>query len=219
MIIPALRRMFSTIALTCLLLVIALLAFQFFTESTAITSLAANLLIRHNFHEVVPGRLYRSGEMSHADLQEILQKNKIGTVVDLRLGNSHSVKEAELVSSLGLQYHHLRWRGSQMIPADNLAALLHIYDTAPEPILVHCTSGTHRSGVAAALWLLHKLPESERLASEQLALQYGYVGWERRLKTFFSGHRTVDNVVWDYFRLAQPRPAVLDWVQTKYVAQ
>jgi len=39
-------------------------------------------------------------------------------------------------------------------PPESLAAFVELVETAERPILVHCQGGTHRTGVASAVFLL-----------------------------------------------------------------
>lgn len=88
-------------------------------------------------------------------------------------------------------------------------------DEAVPPILVHCTSGTHRTGVVAAIWLIHKeglLPEK---AVGQLSSKFGFFYPERALKSLVQGQPTIDSIVWSYLHANEhQRIAFRDWIRS-----
>ena len=199
------------------LLLVALEGYQLATEQTLFTSAAANLLFENNLHTVVPGKLYRSAEMPPEALGGIIRRFGIATVLDLRLGkDGHAYpagSEERAVKEAGAAYVSVPLKGSREPTREEVEALLSAFDRATPPVLVHCTSGTHRSGVASALWLIDKEGLDPRVAAEQLSLQYGFVYAERRLKGLIQGHPTIDGLVWDYLTAYQSTGVKLrDWV-------
>lgn len=189
-----------------LFLVVSLELLQLSGETTALTSSLANLIFHNNFHEVVPGKFYRSAEMDSVELKEVLEKYRIKTVIDLRLGMKKSgEEERELVNLEGAKFFHVAMQGSRIPPISKIEELLKVYDNAETPILVHCSSGTHRSGVASSIWLLDKENSSAEEAMKQLSSKYGFFRWERDLKSFWQGQLTIDNLIWQYAKARKAR--------------
>lgn len=56
----------------------------------------------------------------------------------------------------------------KFISKEKPISLLYIYDTAPTPILVHCSSVRDRTGEAAAIWVLEMIGLKKDKALEQL---------------------------------------------------
>lgn len=195
------RYLLGVIAVGALILVV-FEGYQLATESTFFSSYLANLYFKNNFHPVINGRLYRSGQMSEEELREIVLQHNIRTVLDLRLGedeaNEQGMTEEETVTALGVQYLRVPLRGSRMPSKEDWQKLLIAYDSSPTPILIHCSSGTHRSGIAAAVWLLDKEGATVTEASEQLSPKYGFFKLERKLKSFLKGKETIDNAFEHY---------------------
>lgn len=202
---------------SALVAAIALLP-QLFTETTYFTSFAANFFFRSNLHEVVPGRFFRAAEMSREDLAETIKKYGIHTVVDLRLQpdapDESGKSEQEVAGENGAKYHWIPFSSSKMNQQNKVRELLEVFDTAAPPVLVHCSSGTHRSGLASAIWLLDKEHAPIAKAEEQLSLKYGFFQFERDLKELVQGSPTLDDVLWQYADAARgSRQTFREWLE------
>ncbi len=176
---------FFQYALLAFLILACLVGTQLFTDSTKVTSYLANTLFANNFHEVVPDRFYRSAQMSHEDLTETIKKNGIKTVIDLRLGkeepDSNGIVESQTAKQAGAAYKHVSLRSTAVPEKAKIEELLNVYENAETPILVHCSSGTHRTGVATAIWLMTKEGMSVEDAEKQLSPEYGFFALRERL--------------------------------------
>lgn len=213
--------------LTLILSVLALLAGcviyfesqQVGSEETVFTSSVANVFFKDNFHSVADGKFYRSAEMSSDRLTERIAENHIRTVIDLRLGQEDAAEatqlEEETTKKSGATYVHFPLRGSRTLPREKLEKLLEVLDHAETPILVHCSSGTHRSGLVSAIWLVEKEGVPVDVAAEQLSPAFGFFRSERALKSFIQGHPTIDNVFWSYQERARLHPITFrEWVES-----
>lgn len=178
------------------------LGYQMGTESTHFTSYAANALFRNNFHEVVPGRLYRSARMPRDELTRTVRKHGIKSVIDLRLTadapDDTGLTEAQAARRGGAVYRHIPFSSARVNQRESLLRLLAAFNELPRPVLVHCSSGTHRAGVASAIWLLDQESRSPEEAAEQLTMKYGFFQPERDLKAFVQGHPTLDRAIREY---------------------
>src|SRR5947199_571473 len=58
-----------------------------------------------------------------------------------------------------------------------LRKLVDAFDRCGEPALIHCNSGSDRSGFAAACFLLLKTQATLREARGQLSVRYGHLPW------------------------------------------
>lgn len=110
------------------------------------------------FSTVEPGVLYRSGQIHHSWIREVLEDRSIGLVIDLTGKNSDDpdeVAELAAVRELDVDYVRLPLRG------DGTGNLAH-YETALTLItearergirtLVHCAAGSDRTGLAVAFY-------------------------------------------------------------------
>jgi protein tyrosine phosphatase (PTP) superfamily phosphohydrolase (DUF442 family) len=129
-----------------------------------------------NFHEVLPGQLYRSGQLSASHLRAHMERNGLRTVINLRGPNpSEAWYCEEIAAARGGGMVHIDLPIDSLFPTkDELRDLAHALETCPKPVLIHCQSGIDRTGIASALacLLLDDASSPER-ALDQLAWQYG----------------------------------------------
>jgi protein tyrosine/serine phosphatase len=172
-----------------------------------------DVLLGQNFHAVVPGELYRSGQLSASALKSRVEQEGIRTVVNLRGENKgrawydDEVRECE---ALGVRHIDVRISARELPPRDQAQLLLAALHDAPRPILVHCMNGADRSGLACAAYLIAERGEpAERAADEALSLWYGHmpIGATQAMDRFFEMYE------------AAPRPGPLtlgEWVAKDY---
>ena len=129
----------------------------FITVCVALLSCASCVYLDHNFREVEPDRMYRSGQMPDHRLGRFIKAHDIGTVVNLR-GESPDedwyTDEVAVCAGLNVTHYDLDWSMKRMPSPESLAQLIEIYDGADGPVLAHCQGGTHRAAVAAAVFRL-----------------------------------------------------------------
>ncbi len=121
------------------------------------------------FRVVVPGRVYRSGQMTLRGFEDALRRFGIRTVINVQneypdpaLRRSfldfRKVSERELCEKSGVRYVHLEpdlvpvkqsWERQPDVIEQFLALM---DDEANYPILIHCKAGLHRTGVLVALY-------------------------------------------------------------------
>ena len=132
----------------------------------------------HNVHEVEAGKLYRTHQLDASTLAHFMKKYGIKTVINLR-GQQPGVKwwqqEQAAVLAHGAQYFNLPMSAMAMTPKWILQKMLHIFDTAPQPIMIHCQGGADRTGEAAAIWRLEKMHGTKKQALADLSWRYGHI--------------------------------------------
>ena len=119
------------------------------------------------FGVVVDGQVYRSGRISAGLIKGVLEKYKIGVIVDLT-GNSpkniDQIAEQKAAADLGIVRHKLPLKGNGTGDIDNYVEAIKIIvqgQKDKKAVLVHCAAGAQRTGgVIAAYRLLveHKKP-------------------------------------------------------------
>lgn len=206
-------------SLLLLLFILVLLeGYQVATEDTSFTSAVAQIFFTNNLHEVRPNELFRSAEMVPDEMARIVKERNIKTVLDVRAGpkdlSPEFTGEEEAVNKVGAKYLSFPMIGSKEISQEALLELLSLLEKVEPPLLVHCTSGTHRSGAVAAIWMMDRDGVSFEEAIKQLSAKYGYFYLERKLKSKIQGHPTIDNVLWRYGE-AQKKEKISfrDWVE------
>lgn len=193
------NRLSVFVLAACLLPLLALGFAWEFSESTSATSLISNLLLRDNLHTVTANEFYRSAQMNKENLRQTLLDYGIRSIIDLRRGTlsvgDSALMESDFAADLGINYYHIPLNSRKAPTIERVEALLTLLRRAERPILVHCTSGTHRSGFASLLWLLELKHLPLDIALSQLSLRYGYSAWERRLKAAMSKTEILDDSV------------------------
>jgi tyrosine-protein phosphatase SIW14 len=152
-----------------------------------------------NFRVVHEGVLYRSGQLSHAGLKEIVYDHGIQTVISLRDLSDGERSEEEYCKKRGLNHHRIpprNWSAPDgSVPAEpGIRKFLEIMDDpANYPVLIHCFRGVHRSGAYCAVFRMEYQRWSREAAMAEMQL-LGYDNLEAE---------------WDirtYLERYQPRP-------------
>jgi len=110
-----------------------------------------------NFHEVVPHRIYRSGQPSAGQLRAWIQHYNLKTIIILRGQDPRqAVEENAVARSMGADVVTLKLSAYVPMPSDRLVQLIEILESANQPILLHCRHGVDRAGTASAIaaWLV-----------------------------------------------------------------
>jgi protein tyrosine phosphatase (PTP) superfamily phosphohydrolase (DUF442 family) len=133
-----------------------------------------------NFHSVIPGSVYRSGQLSPGSLEERATRNGILSVINLRGANPGEEwyeMECAVARRQDLKFYDLPV-DSQCPTTLELRELLRVLERCPKPVLIHCQSGIDRSGIVAAICIL-LLDESGSIerAQTHLGWRYGHMPW------------------------------------------
>lgn len=137
------------------------------------------LQARGNFHMVQDGALYRSAQPGPGDLAHAVRNYGIRSVLNLRGAQPEDdwyrieVSEA---ASLGLHHVDFPMSASRKPTAQDVDRLVALMRDMPRPILVHCRSGSDRTGFASALYLAAVTGMDKEQAEGQLSFAYGHVG-------------------------------------------
>ncbi len=109
------------------------------------------------FATVVEGRLYRSGEVTAAQLERLQREYGIQRVVSLLNPEAPiSVAERAAAERLGIEWHNVPLRGNgESTPAERVKILELLAFPDTPPTLVHCAAGVNRTGLAVGLYRLH----------------------------------------------------------------
>jgi protein tyrosine/serine phosphatase len=138
-----------------------------------------------NFHVVREGVLYRSGQLSLEGLKQVIQDNRIRTVVTLRDSRRNpGGPPPDSAEEAYCKEHHLKhyrlppiaWSAQD----GSVPALTHVRqfvelmsDPANYPVLIHCLAGKHRTGAYCAIYRMEIEHWSNEQAIEEMAV-FGY---------------------------------------------
>jgi protein-tyrosine phosphatase len=133
-------------------------------------------LVPRHFETVLPGALYRSGQISPRLIGRVLADRGIGVVIDLSSEVPDSAEqraERDAVERLGVEYHRFPLHGDGTGDVPTFAAAIAAIERAErreQRVLVHCVSGDKRSGAVIAAWMLLFRGATAGQAMEQIGL-------------------------------------------------
>lgn len=108
------------------------------------------------FGEVAAGKIYRSGRFSPGALTRLHESKGIKTVIDFGAwepGSKEEEREQKTAEALGITRHVFRLEGdARGDPNAYVKALKIMRDPAAQPVLVHCSAGTERTGCVVMLY-------------------------------------------------------------------
>lgn len=130
-----------------------------------------------NFHEVIPGEFYRSGQPDRDDVAAYADRYRIRTIINLR----NETPDAEVLAArAAAERHGIRiidfpMSSSKGLPVEKSAELAALMRDAEKPLLVHCDHGANRTGLASAIYTGAIAGKGEIAAELQLSPYYGHV--------------------------------------------
>jgi protein tyrosine phosphatase (PTP) superfamily phosphohydrolase (DUF442 family) len=176
-----------------------------------------NVLIGSNFHEALPGSVYRCAQLSGPQLAYYLKKKKIRTVINLRGCCEPSpwyLDECRACSALNVSLEDIGFSAGRMPAVDAVRELVDVLENCEYPILVHCHRGIDRTGMTVAIALLLRTDCSLDEALYQLGPRYGHVpvGHTGNIDRFFVMYQ-------EYLRhkgVPHSRPTFRRWAVNEY---
>lgn len=114
-------------------------------------------LVWDHWDEVKRGILYRSGQLTSAQLTQAVKRYNIRTVINLQWPGEEMVLERDVAARLGIDFVSLPMPGDGFGEEWEFREILQILDD-PErrPVLVHCARGTCRTGAAVEIYRLER---------------------------------------------------------------
>jgi undecaprenyl-diphosphatase len=141
-----------------------------------------HVLIGRNFRPLIPGRVYRCSQPSDADLNDLVRRHGIRTVVNLRgcwPNMGWYAGESRATAALDIAQEDLTMSAGRLPAASEIRRLVEILENAEYPLVIHCRRGVDRTGLACALTLLLGGDATLDEAREQLGFRHGHIGLGR----------------------------------------
>ncbi|RWX76671.1 protein tyrosine phosphatase [Neorhizobium lilium] len=137
----------------------------------------AFLQVSGNFHEILPGQLYRSAQPTPNELANYIQRYGIKTVINLRGPSERKWYRDEVAttSKLSVQHVDFQMSATRQLSAQESENLVALLKDAPKPVLIHCRAGADRTGLASVIYLQQVAGVNEETAEWQLSPLYGHV--------------------------------------------
>ena len=146
-----------------------------------------------NFHSIVAGEAYRSGQLTYDEFVHYIRQYNIKSIINLRGTNKGSSwYEDELAATRQMHVKLVDYgiSANKDVPDADIETLMRIIRDAPKPILIHCKGGADRSGLMAALYL-YSLGRTADESSRQLSVSYGHI-------SFWNTTQAMDRTFWRY---------------------
>jgi protein tyrosine/serine phosphatase len=144
----------------------------------AVGAYAGTVAYHGNFATVVEGQVYRSAQPSNSLINKVALRYGIKTIINLRGANPGEHwydKEVADAKAHGIGHIDFRMSAKRELTRDQAQQLIELMANAPKPILIHCTSGADRTGLAAALYVASIAKQGEQAAENQLSLRFGHL--------------------------------------------
>lgn len=144
--------------------------------------------ITRNFHAVDPGKLYRSAQLTDSELRSVIKNYGIKTVINLRgsrPGHGWFEKETTVLRDERVHLINLEMSVESIPKRFELLKLLEAYKNAERPILIHCRSGSDRTGEAVAIYKLEYMGKEKKEAMNSFSFKYFYIEAFAPAKTYF----------------------------------
>jgi protein tyrosine phosphatase (PTP) superfamily phosphohydrolase (DUF442 family) len=169
-----------------------------------------------NKHTVLPGKVYRSAQLSGPALEKTIRSHGIRTVLNLRgpcPDFDWYVAEATACAATDADLEDVTLSAKCLPSPGEVRRIVDIFDRAAYPIIVHCKEGKDRTGLVAAMVLLLHTDATLARARQELWPIWGH----------FRVARTVamDEFFDQYERWLDGRPHApslfRDWCLTHYL--
>ena len=134
------------------------------------------LEIYPNFHTVIPGKIYRSGQLNTWQFEHYIDKYHIKSVLNLRGKSSDQVwyrNEIRAIKQTNIRHYDLGLSAHGLTSVDNMKRLTDIIQTAPKPLLIHCWRGADRTGLGSVVSLIIFTEQPLSEIKKQLSWLYG----------------------------------------------
>ena len=151
-----------------------------------LASYLAWLQVSGNFAPVVEGAVYRSNQPTPERLADNQASYGIKTVLNLRGAAPDEdwyAEEKRATEALGMTLVDVPLSSTRELSDQELRQLAEVLRTADKPILIHCRSGSNRTGLASAIYLAAIEEVGTDKAGQQLSLRYGHVAVPFRPET------------------------------------
>ncbi|MEB2842978.1 tyrosine protein phosphatase [Rhizobiales bacterium RZME27] len=130
-----------------------------------------------NEHEVIAGELYRSGQPGAEEIDSLVRRHGIKTIINLRNEKRGAWywEEKSAAERNGVTLVDYPISSGEILPVAGSEELAEIMRNAEKPILIHCEHGANRTGLASAIYVGAVAKRSEMFSQLQLSPYYGHV--------------------------------------------
>jgi protein tyrosine phosphatase (PTP) superfamily phosphohydrolase (DUF442 family) len=136
-----------------------------------------NSLFNGNLGVVDEGLVYRSAQPLEG-LPALVAEKRIATVLNLRGGSEADpwyAAEVAATRRLGVDFYDLPLVATVRPSRKQLLTILDLLDRCKYPLLIHCKSGSDRTGLVSGLYLMSRKGVDPGRAEDAFSLYHGHV--------------------------------------------
>ncbi len=145
----------------------------------AVIAESGRVVLGSNEHTVIPGKIYRSAQLTQKKLERVITEKRIRTVLNLRGCCPETAwyqADAAATHAAGICQEDLTFSAKRHPPAPEIARMIEVFDRTEYPILLHCAAGADRTGLASGIALLLQPGSELSMARRQMWPRYGHIG-------------------------------------------
>lgn len=133
--------------------------------------------------------VFLASQPSPSDFEQA-KKGGVKTVINLRHDSEiKDFDEQQVVSDLGLAYHHVPWNGADELTDAKFDQVRELLRTAERPILLHCSSANR----VGAMWLAYRALDDgasvEKATAEAKTVGLKSPDYERIARDYVARHK------------------------------
>jgi Tyrosine phosphatase family len=152
------------------------------------------VLLGDNFHTLIPGRVFRCAQRTGPELEQLIQRYNIRTVINLRgccAPWPWYLDECRATFHQNISQEDICFSAGRLPSVSEVRRLVEVLERTEYPAALHCRRGSDRTGLASAIVLLLQTDSDLEHAWRQLGLRYGHVAIGRPacLHRFFQLYR------------------------------
>ena len=171
---------------------------QFFFENYFLS------FFRLNFHKV-DENLYRSAQPLPHQLEKLIKKYNLKTVINLRGNENTNInkKEKAICDKFNVEFITLNLKSRAIPSKEQINQIYNTLKSIKYPALIHCKSGSDRTGLVATLYLhLIKNIDLKESMKQLHFIPYGHIKYSKAgkidffFKTYLKENKNINLLDW-----------------------
>ncbi len=196
---------FLSLILGCLILCLIYVGFGL-TQGASIDGFRISMdgiRLSSNLYILDNGNLIRSAQLTESELTEAVKKYQIKTIFNLqgnRPGYEWFDNEQKVAANLNVKNYNYDFASESIPNSDRFQSFMQNLANAERPILIHCRSGSDRTGEMTAVYMMKYMGTTKEQALEQLTQKYWHLSFLEPAPRYFieSVYKNTDDFLKTY---------------------